>query len=120
MHSPEPWKTCDPDDTDYPGIRSAEAKDDVLDVVFDGVLTEEDARRIVACVNACKGIDNPAIVSDAIDFCRAYVRFLDGSTNALCGMAKVARRVAAATIPKDLRRRIVRPSACPRGKLRGL
>lgn len=38
-----------------------------------------------------------ALADDAIVFCQAYVRFLDGSQNALCGMEKIARSVARRT-----------------------
>ncbi len=71
----------------------------VADQMGNGPEAEANARRIVACVNGCAGVTNEElryanIVRDAIDFCKAYVRFLDGSTNALCGMAKIARQVA--------------------------
>jgi len=52
-HSPEPWEVYPGYSVDLPGIKD----DRSAHVVYpDGVVTPPDAARIVACVNACKGI----------------------------------------------------------------
>jgi len=48
--SSEPWKAVDPHNTTCPGIDDAEGRS----IVYDGVLTEENVQRIIACVNACR------------------------------------------------------------------
>ena len=57
-HTPEPW-SVDPDSTDYyASILDADGADTILlgDYV-DWWMTKANARRIVACVNACAGIE---------------------------------------------------------------
>ena len=55
-HTPEPWKVA-PHDEDFAEIVGSDGSDIVfgLDTVYVKI---EDAARIVACVNACKGLTN--------------------------------------------------------------
>ena len=57
----------------------------------------ETPRRIAACIIACEGLSTQAlesgVVGEAVRCCQAYVRFIDGSVNALCGAEKHFRAV---------------------------
>ena len=57
----------------------------------------ETPRRIAACIIACEGLSTQAleggVVGEAVRCCRAYVRFIDGSVNALCGAERHFRAV---------------------------
>lgn len=57
-HTPEPW-SVDPDSTDYyASILDADGADTILLGDYgDWWMTKANARRIVACVNACAGIE---------------------------------------------------------------
>ncbi len=48
-HSPEPWELVD-----HEG--HIEAADGVIVALINGILHQADARRIVACVNACRDL----------------------------------------------------------------
>jgi hypothetical protein len=63
-HSPEPWRF-----ENIPGRKGAGAVRDVGDFVVARTLPEAmpgDARRIVACVNACAGIPTEALEAGAL------------------------------------------------------
>ena len=53
-HTKEPW-IFDAPDADFSGIIIGRHGGEVVD----GEFTEANARRIVACVNACAGMDDP-------------------------------------------------------------
>lgn len=61
MHSPEPWILFEVGDRFKHQCPATSEKGSILtiateeDVQFGAVYNDEDARRIVACVNACKG-----------------------------------------------------------------
>lgn len=64
-HTPEPWilfevgdrfKHQCPASSDKTSILTTAMEDDVC---FGAVYNDEDAKRIVACVNACAGFENP-------------------------------------------------------------
>lgn len=48
-HTPEPWKITDPDQNGLYGVWSFDGRHCIAEGLY-----LEDARRIVACVNACK------------------------------------------------------------------
>ena len=79
-HTPEPW-SVDPDSTDYcASILDANGADTILLGDYaDWWMTKANARRVVACVNACAGIptyqltaenDNPTNLGEVIDAIR--------------------------------------------------
>ena len=63
-HTPAPWSTDTSLTTGEPIIRAVEAPDLCLAVFCetdpDGEESKANAARVVACVNACEGIDDPA------------------------------------------------------------
>jgi hypothetical protein len=63
-HTPEPWKVA-PHDEDFAEIVGSDGSDIVfgLDTVYVEI---ENAARIVACVNACKGLTNEELQSNAV------------------------------------------------------
>lgn len=62
-HTPAPWHTLPSPHTDEPALYCGEP--DLCLAVFcetdpDGEESKANAARVVACVNACEGIDDPA------------------------------------------------------------
>lgn len=55
-HTPEPWRVCEP----FDGRRGYEIADSAMNRVCCDI-TEANSRRIVACVNACQGIDTETL-----------------------------------------------------------
>ena len=96
-HSPEPWRYADGEVAFTYGPQII----DKSDVAWTGCddncerVSKDNAERIVACVNACAGIpaDKLWTIREALIFCHAYSRFLQGSDNAICGMSKIAHLV---------------------------
>ena len=60
QHSPEPWKAIEQAAPDWELSSSIRDKDDGT-VVWPGAVGLMDARRIVACVNACQHISTEAL-----------------------------------------------------------
>ena len=61
MHSPEPWHLCAAGDSIEKLVPVSKHNDSILTLVtedhvdFAAVYSDDDAKRIVACVNACAG-----------------------------------------------------------------
>lgn len=68
-HTPEPWKITDPDQNGLYGVWSFDGRHCIAEGLY-----LEDARRIVACVNACAGMADPEneILSLRAEIDRAY------------------------------------------------
>ena len=68
-HTKEPWEAF----TECPGeccwlIRTVEDEEGRSELITSPETSEEDARRIVACVNACAGLSNESLEAAAIRF----------------------------------------------------
>ena len=67
-HTPEPWRICTAGDTIEKLVPVSEYGDSILTLVTEGrtefaaVYSDDDAKRIVACVNACKGFSTEQLV----------------------------------------------------------
>ncbi|WP_320152983.1 hypothetical protein [uncultured Tolumonas sp.] len=93
-HTPEPWMLFEvgdrfkhqcPASSDRTSILTTAMEDDVY---FGAVYNDEDARRIVACVNACAGMENP---TDEISRLKAerddLLAALDGLVDCYCSVS---------------------------------
>lgn len=68
MHTPEPWIVeCGDDEADWAGFWPTVSAHGVSIIGTEGFYAEtreqsiEDARRVVACVNACKGLSTEVL-----------------------------------------------------------
>ena len=69
-HTPGPWRIGDAGHTVF-GPPNGEPAPKIIA----GGLTRANARRIVACVNACEGI-NPEAVPDLLQACKAALAYM--------------------------------------------
>ena len=69
-HTPEPWRVGRPgtvvSDTPVPGMGGSDAVEYYGGHLIGKSITEANARRIVACVNACKGLDTAHLESSGL------------------------------------------------------
>lgn len=69
-HTPEPWRVGRPytvvSDTPVPGMGGSDAVEYYGGHLIGESLIEANARRIVACVNACKGLDTAHLESSGL------------------------------------------------------
>lgn len=84
-HQPEPWKlTFDDGGPEDPALRDKEG------VIIADVYGSANGRRIVACVNACKGIQNEVLELDAPTF----VKMLQQRTGLLATLQRAEAFIA--------------------------
>lgn len=79
-HTPEPWSISERDATEGPAIRGPERLITILQGIVSRDRAVADAQRIVACVNACRGLSNEAleagVAQDAVALARLVRRML--------------------------------------------
>lgn len=66
-HTPEPWLLCEAGDSIKHQVPVSSERTSILtiategDIAFGAVYSEDDASRIVSCVNACAGMADPSV-----------------------------------------------------------
>jgi hypothetical protein len=103
-HTPEPWESRDH------GTRTLKVASNVaihdagnmtLAVLpIGGFRVHEDARRIVACVNACQGLSTEALESGALESARNYARAAIECLEENEDLDEVALRLARTTLAR--------------------
>lgn len=89
-HTPEPWKAVADDDEDFDSeyyIEVVSKRSGHRCQLGSGTFSEEDARHIVACVNACAGMTDPAAEIAAL---RARIEAYETGSDFIISQAQAA------------------------------
>jgi hypothetical protein len=92
-HTPEPWKSTGADQNDEYGVWSVDGRN----CIAEG-LTAANARRIVACVNACRSVSDEDLADDCVEKMRMDRDQLLEKTKKFClqcGTPLILKSVAA-------------------------